>query len=135
MQKSKKAALLSLVAFVAIVSGSSAYAQTEAPLTDSQFNIVIVASVVGAIIAPIIGFATQENTDTTKATPFNWRQYALSLIIGIPAIVTLMMTEISTLHVTVIGYQGEVMLFLMAFMQGLGIDYGKSRIVKAITNN
>ena len=132
--KSKKAFLLSIVAFAAIMGGSAAYAQTEAPLTDSQFNLVLEASGIGAVLAPIIGWATQENTDTTKAAPFNFRQYAISLLIGIPAIVTLMLTEVTTLHVTVIGYQGDVVLFITAFIQALGIDYTKSRISTAITN-
>lgn len=135
MQKKVKLALLSIVAFVAIASGSSAYAQTQAPLTDSQFNLVIIASVVGVLVAPIVGFATQENTDTTKAAPFNERQYAISLIIGIPAVVTLMLTEVTTLHVSVIGYQGDAILFLTALLQALGVDYTKSRASKAITNN
>lgn len=134
MMKSKKAFFLSLVAFAAIMGGSAAYAQTEAPLTDSQFNLVLEASFIGVVIAPIIGWATQENTDTTKADPFNYRQYAISLIVGIPSIVTLMLTEVSTLHITIVGYQGDVVLFMTAFIQALGIDYTKSRISTAITN-
>lgn len=132
--KSKKAFFLSLVVFTAIMGGTAAYAQTEGPLTDSQFNLVLEASVLGVVIAPIVGWATQENTDTTKAAPFNYRQYVISLIVGIPSIVTLMLTEVSTLHITIVGYQGDVVLFMTAFIQALGIDYTKSRISTAITN-
>lgn len=135
LKTKQKAGLLAIVAFVAIVSGSSAYAQTQSPLTDSQFNLVIEATVVGVVIAPIIGWATQENTDTTKALPFNFRQYAISLIIGIPAVITLMLTEVTTLHITVVGYQGDAILFLTALIQALGVDYTKSRASRAITNN
>lgn len=142
MQKSKKLALLATVAFLSLLIPSLAYAQTTTnpPLTDNEFNIIVIACVVGALSAPIIGWATSE---TTPATPpattstsqkFNWKQYALSIVIGVPATLALIMTEISTLHVTIVGYQGDAMLFIMALIQALGVDYSKSRIQTAISN-
>lgn len=139
--------MLAAIAFLVIATSVSfAHAETPSaiPLTDSQVNLVIIASVIGVLVAPIVGFATQptpappaagQPAPTKDPNAFNWKQYALSLIIGIPSVMTILMAEINGLHATVTGYQGNILLFLMAFMQGLAVDYGKSRIQKAITNN
>lgn len=132
----QKRRLLALVAIIVIaITVSSAYAQTPTPkLSDSQVNLVIIAAISGVIVAPFVGFSTQENTSTTPADKFNWRQYGLALITGIPAVTALLLGEITGLHAQVEGYIGNILLFLMAFTQGLGVDYLKSRIAQAAQN-
>lgn len=127
---------LALLALVLVaITFSSAYADTPTPtLNDSQVELVVVASITGVVVAPFVGFATQENSSSAPADKFNWRQYTLALVAGIPTVTALLMGEITGLHATVEGFIGNMLLFLMAFTQGLGVDYLKSRIAQASKN-
>ena len=130
MQKTKMRALAAMSIFVVAISGTSyAYAQTPNPLTDNQLALVLIASLVGVIVSPIVGFASQDTTGTNGVpAPFDVKRYGRALIIGIPAVVTMMLGEITSLHVTATGVQGVIMLFLMAFTNGMTIDYLKARV-------
>lgn len=138
MQIRKKRAIFAVIAFVAIAGSTSAYAQSTPELSDSQVTLVIFASVIAALIAPIIGYATAQPNEEPGKPPvyekFNVRRYVLAVIIGIPGTLGLIMMELTTLNIEVVGLQGTVILFLMVFIQALGIDHSKQRISNAVSN-
>lgn len=129
--------VLPVIVMIAIVT-NQAYAQTPTQASDNAVMIVIIASFVGGLLAPIILWASKEQTpDSTGKLPndpFNVRQYVLAVLVGIPALLAILVTEVTSLNGTVGSLQSLVIIFLMAFVQGLGIDTAKSRIGSAITN-
>lgn len=139
MHKKASRVLLALaVVMIAGIATHQAYAQTSTSASDNQVVIVIIAALTGSIVAPIILWATKENTpDATgklPSDPFNARQYVIALVVGIPSVITLMITELTGLAANVNSLQSIAILFLMAFVQALGVDIAKSRTASAISN-
>ncbi len=123
--------MILLVAGITIAAMQLAYAQDATAIEDIDDNTVIViliAAVTGGMAAPIIGFASK------KEGNFDWKQYGMAVIVGIPASLGLIMAEIVALQFVIGNLASIVMLFLLVFTQALGIDYVKSRAKKAITN-
>ena len=138
MQKTKRLMLAFVMVILAAIATNEAFAQTNSNPQDSNVIIVVIAGVLGAATAPVILWATKESTPGADGKlpndPFDKKQYILALVIGIPSVTGLLITEISGLNATVSGLGGTIILFLMAFVQGLGVDIGKSRIGQAIKN-
>jgi len=124
--------MILLVAGITIAGIQVAFAQEgnaiEA-IDDNTVIVVIAAAVTGGLAAPIVGFAAKKNDEK-----FNWKQYAMAVVIVIPGSLGLIMMEIIALEINVSNLASIVVLFIMVFTQALGIDYGKSRAKKAITN-
>lgn len=123
--------LLLLVAGITIAGIQVASAQEAAAIEDVDDDtviVVLIAAITGGLAAPIIGFAAK------KEGAFNWRQYGMAVIVGIPAVLGLVMAEIVALELNVSNLASVLMLFIMVFTQSLGIDYAKSKAKKAITN-
>ena len=123
--------MILLVIGITIAGIQVAYAQEATAIEDIDDNtviIIIVAAVTGGLVAPIVGFAAK------KEGNFNWRQYGMAAIVGIPASLGLIMAEIVALQFVIGNLASIVMLFLLVFTQALGIDYVKSKAKKAITN-
>lgn len=123
--------MILLVAGITIAGIQITYAQETTVIEDIDDNtviVVLIAAITGGLAAPIIGFAAK------KEGSFNWRQYGMAVIIGIPAVLGLVMAEIVALELNISNLASVLMLFIMVFTQSLGIDYAKSKAKKAITN-
>jgi hypothetical protein len=135
--KAKNVMLLSIVALVAVLSTSGwAHAQAATTtLSDSSTELIIIATVVGSLVAPIFQWATSNaNATSGNITPFSWQQYALAIIIVMPISFGLLITELGTMTLTGTGVQATATLFLMAFINGLGINSLKKSIAQASSN-
>lgn len=123
--------LLLLVAGITIAGIQVTYAQETTAVEDVDDDtviVVLIAAVTGGLVAPIIGFVSK------KEGSFNWRQYGMAVIVGVPAVLGLVMAEIVALELNISNLASVLMLFIMVFTQSLGIDYAKSKAKKAITN-
>ena len=142
-RKALTAGILLITAAVILGVTQNAYSQEEEmpvetnsqSLEDKAVTIVLAAALLGGITAPIVGFATQQMKEG-KADPFNWRQYALAVIVVLPSTLALSLAEITVLADVekVATALGTVALFIAVYLQALGIDYAKSRTKKAISN-
>jgi len=126
------AGMILLVIGITIAGMQLAFAQEANALEEIDDNTVIVviaAAVTGGLTAPIIGYAAKKEDNK-----FDWKQYAIAVAIVLPGSLGLIMMEIVALEINVSNLASIVVLFIMVFTQSLGIDYGKSRAKKAITN-
>lgn len=140
----KLVALFALAALVGTVSAFGyVYAQTNstggtttAPkLTDQQTELVIIATIVGGLAAPIIQWAGSEANKTTGTRDkFDWGQYALAVIIVLPATFGIIMTELQTLTFSGVNLQANAIVFILAFLQGMGVNTIKKNIQQSLTN-
>lgn len=123
--------MILLVIGITIAGIQVAHAQDSTAIEDiddSTVIIILIAAITGGMAAPIVGFASK------KEGGFNWKQYGMAVIVGIPASLGLIMAEILALQFVIGNFASVVMLFLLVFTQALGIDYAKSRAKRAITN-
>jgi len=143
-QRAFTAGIFLIAAAIVIGVTQHALAQDEMPpdeepnmqtLEDKAVMIVLMGAVVGGLVAPIIGYATQQQKDG-KNEPFNWRQYTIAVIIVLPSTLALSLGEIQLLtDVTKVGtFAGAVTLFIATFIQAVGIEYAKSRAKRAFKN-
>jgi len=126
------AGMILLVTGITIAGMQLAYGQEANAIENIDDNtviVVIVAAVTGGMAAPIIGYAAKK-----EDSKFNWKQYAMAVAIVVPSSLGLIMMEIIALEMNVSNLASIVVLYIMVFTQALGIDYGKSRAKKAITN-
>lgn len=143
-QRAFTAGIILIAAAIVIGVTQNAIAQDELPpdeeptmqtLEDKAVMIVLIGSIVGGLVAPILGYATQHQTDG-RNEPFNWRQYSIAVIIVLPSTLALSLGEIQVLtDVAKVGtFAGAVTLFIATFIQAVGIEYGKARASRAFKN-
>ena len=123
--------MILLVVGITIAGIQVAFAQEGnviAEVDDTTVIVIVIAASIGGFVAPIIGYAAN------KEESFNWKQYAMAVVIILPSTLALIMAEIIVLQMNVTNFASVVVIFIMVFLQALGIDYGKSRAKKAINN-
>ncbi len=123
--------MILLVVGITIAGIQVAFAQEGNAIEDvddSTVIVIVIAATIGAFVAPIVGYAAN------KEENFNWKQYSMAVIIILPSTLGLILAEIIVLEMNVSNFASVVVIFIMVFLQALGIDYGKSRAKKAINN-
>ncbi len=123
--------MILLVIGITIAGIQVAFAQETSAIEDVDDNtviVIVIAAAVGGFVAPIVGYAAN------KEDSFNWKQYTMAVTIILPSTLALIMAEIIVLEMSVSNAASVVVIFIMVFLQALGIDYGKSRAKKAINN-
>jgi hypothetical protein len=135
-----------ILSTVLLVSVNQIYAQEEEtpasdPNEDRAVLIVLGASAIGALTIPLFGYATQSTTPPKEGEqpkppePFNTRQYVLAVIINIPAVLMLTLSELQIIDPAAVAtLQGQTILAIMVFVNSLGVEFGKSRISHALKN-
>lgn len=136
IKKSLMLLLTICVGVIALASNGYAHAQTVASnLNNNEIGIIVAAVFAGAFGAPIVGYATQEIDKTTGTRDkFDWGQYALAVPLVLVSGLGLLLSELTSVSISATGLQADLILFIMVFMQALGIDYLKSRTGTAISN-
>lgn len=140
----RKIALVAIVVLVGLVSANGyVHAQTNSTagtsqppsLSNQQSEVIIIATIVGSFSAPILQWATS-NVDKTSAqiTKFSWSQYAIAIIVVLPTSFGLIVTELQTVTFTGTNVQAYAIVFLMAFIQGMGLNSLKKSVAQAISN-
>ena len=132
-QKFLLVGIIFLVVGFVLAAMQTSYAQEAVTATiedveDNTVVVVLIAATIGGLAAPIIGFAAK------KEGKFDWKQYAMAVIIGVPGTMGLILAEVMVLQMSITNLASVVVLFIMVFTQALGIDYAKSKAKKAITN-
>jgi len=87
--------MILLVIGITIAGIQVADAQEATAIEDIDDNtvvVIIIAAITGGMAAPIVGFATN------KEGTFNWKQYGVAVIVGVPASLGLIMAEIVALQ-------------------------------------
>ncbi|MBA7695528.1 hypothetical protein ES703_104156 [subsurface metagenome] len=89
-------------------------------MTEIQLALLLLAAILGAIISAVLGWAESDK-------PFNARKFAPSLVrAAISAVVVFVGT--SYVHVGPI----TAIIYILAFLAGMGIDAGGNRLAGAI---
>ena len=137
MQKRSKIALyIALCVAVGVISsGGYAHAQTSSSLPDAQIEIIVAAAIIGALGAPIVAHASQEDTATSPADPFNWRAYAGTVPILLVTGIGIILAELTAITITGSGLEADIILFGTVFINALGVNALKTGISQAIANN
>ena len=133
-QRNLRIISLLVVAISLTLTVGSSYAQEAEDgqeAMDKAVDIILIAAITGGLVVPILGYATASKDSNNATNPFNWRQYALAVIIVVPITLGIAMMQITTFELTEITKAQSVTLFITVFLQALGIEYAKSRAKKA----
>lgn len=123
MHKALRSVLLMISMTVLVGGMGAAYAEIVSTPEDEAIIVVLVASLVGSLLAPILGWAGSK-----EKQPFDGKQYIRALILLIPASVTVISVQVEILNVEILTLQAVIGLFIITFLQAVGINSIKAGV-------